>query len=129
MALPKRFRLASIGAVMFELKRVYRMGHAGEMTWPDANCASCASASVWTRPRSTHASRTAATTTRCASTWPRARPQGVSGTPTFFLAVQEDDGKLKTIQKIRGAQPFSALKQAIDAALAHLTPGKDRKSG
>jgi protein-disulfide isomerase len=55
---------------------------------------------------------------------------GVRGAPTFFLAVQEDDGKLKTIQQIRGARPYSAFKQAIDAALADLAPGaKNGKSG
>jgi protein-disulfide isomerase len=46
---------------------------------------------------------------------------GITGTPTFFLAVEGDEpGKLKTVQKIRGAQPYAAFKQAIDAALADL---------
>ena len=47
-----------------------------------------------------------------------AQAAGISGTPTFFLAVEgEEDGKLKTLQKIRGAQPYAAFKSAIDAAL------------
>jgi len=45
---------------------------------------------------------------------------GISGTPTFFLAVEGEDGKLKTLQKIRGAQPYAAFKSAIDDALAKL---------
>jgi protein-disulfide isomerase len=49
-----------------------------------------------------------------------AEAAGISGTPTFFLAVESDDGKLKTLQKIRGAQPYSAFKSAIDAALDKL---------
>jgi protein-disulfide isomerase len=46
-----------------------------------------------------------------------AQSAGISGTPTFFLAVEGEDGKLKTLQKIRGAQPYAAFKSAIDAAL------------
>jgi protein-disulfide isomerase len=49
-----------------------------------------------------------------------AQAAGISGTPTFFLAVEGADGKLETLQKIRGAQPFSAFKGAIDAALDKL---------
>lgn len=45
---------------------------------------------------------------------------GISGTPSFFLAVESEGGALKTLQKIRGAQSYSAFKQAIDAALADL---------
>jgi predicted DsbA family dithiol-disulfide isomerase len=52
---------------------------------------------------------------------------GISGTPTFFLAVAGEGGKLKTIQKIRGAQHYSAFKQAIDAALAEVA--KPAESG
>jgi protein-disulfide isomerase len=44
---------------------------------------------------------------------------GVSGTPTFFLGVVEGDGqKLKVVRVLRGAQPYSAFKEAIDQALA-----------
>ena len=49
-----------------------------------------------------------------------AQAAGISGTPTFFLAVEGEDGKLETLQKIRGAQPYSAFKSAIDAALDEL---------
>ena len=53
-----------------------------------------------------------------------AEAAGISGTPTFFLAVEGEDGKLETLQKIRGAQPFSAFQSAIDEALAKLAkPG------
>ncbi|HSA82253.1 MAG TPA: DsbA family protein, partial [Geminicoccaceae bacterium] len=45
---------------------------------------------------------------------------GISGTPSFFLAVESEDGGLKTLQKIRGAQPYAAFKSAIDDALADL---------
>ena len=39
MAAPKQFRLASIGGIVSELKRVYRMAHHGEMVWQDAAAA------------------------------------------------------------------------------------------
>jgi predicted DsbA family dithiol-disulfide isomerase len=42
---------------------------------------------------------------------------GITGTPTFFLAVEGEDGALKTLQKIVGAQPYAAFKGAIDEAL------------
>jgi len=43
---------------------------------------------------------------------------GVRGTPTFFLGVQEsNDPPLRVIRVIRGAQPFSVLKDAIDSVL------------
>jgi hypothetical protein len=34
--LPKNFGLATIGGIMVELKRAYRMAHHGEMAWSDA---------------------------------------------------------------------------------------------
>jgi len=44
---------------------------------------------------------------------------GVTGTPAFFLAVPEGkDGKLKVVQRLSGAQAFSAFQAAIDSALA-----------
>ena len=43
---------------------------------------------------------------------------GITGTPTFFLGVLGPDSQLKVSRTIRGAQPFSAFKSAIDAALA-----------
>lgn len=38
--IPKQFRLANIGNVLGELRRVYTMAHHGQMTWQDASCAS-----------------------------------------------------------------------------------------
>jgi len=45
---------------------------------------------------------------------------GITGTPSFILAKTdpEDASKVTGIQFIRGAQPFSVFKQAIDQALA-----------
>jgi protein-disulfide isomerase len=44
---------------------------------------------------------------------------GVRGTPTFFLAAVAPDGSTLTVLRtLRGAQPFAAFKEAIDAALA-----------
>ena len=49
-----------------------------------------------------------------------AQKAGVTGTPAFFLAVPEgNDGKVKVVQRFRGAQPFSAFQAAIDGALAN----------
>jgi protein-disulfide isomerase len=43
---------------------------------------------------------------------------GVRGTPTFFLGVQEsNDTPLRVVRVIRGAQPFSGLRDAIDSVL------------
>jgi protein-disulfide isomerase len=48
-----------------------------------------------------------------------AQKAGVTGTPAFFLAVPEGkDGKVKTVQRLSGAQPFAAFQAAIDSALA-----------
>lgn len=44
---------------------------------------------------------------------------GIQGTPTFFVALTEpNDGAVKAIRIIRGAQPYAAFKTAIDAVLA-----------
>ena len=45
---------------------------------------------------------------------------GVRGTPTFFLGLTDpaDPGKFKASQVLRGAQPYTAFKQAIDQLLA-----------
>jgi protein-disulfide isomerase len=44
---------------------------------------------------------------------------GVTGTPSFFLGAVDGDGsRVKVLRIIKGAQPFSAFKEAIDAALA-----------
>src|SRR5260221_3952944 len=46
---------------------------------------------------------------------------GVTGTPAFFLATPEgNDGKLKVVQRLSGAQAFSAFQAAIDGALADI---------
>ena len=48
-----------------------------------------------------------------------AQKAGVTGTPAFFLAVPEgNDGKVKVVQRLSGAQPFAAFQAAIDGALA-----------
>jgi predicted DsbA family dithiol-disulfide isomerase len=48
-----------------------------------------------------------------------AQKGGLTGTPAFFLAVPEgNDGKVKVVQKLSGAQAFSAFQAAIDSALA-----------
>jgi protein-disulfide isomerase len=48
-----------------------------------------------------------------------ARKAGVTGTPTFFLAVTDPtSSKIKTVARISGAQPFSAFKAEIDELLA-----------
>lgn len=49
-----------------------------------------------------------------------AQKAGITGTPAFFLAVPEGkDGKVKTLQRLSGAQPFAAFQAAIDAASAN----------
>jgi protein-disulfide isomerase len=53
-----------------------------------------------------------------------ARAAGVTGTPTFFLAVTGDEpGTLKTLKRIVGAQPFDTFKSAIDQALSEPSDG------
>lgn len=43
---------------------------------------------------------------------------GVNGTPTFFLGLQEADGKtIKVLRTILGAQPYPQFKEAIEGAL------------
>jgi protein-disulfide isomerase len=47
---------------------------------------------------------------------------GVRATPTFFLGVQEsNDTSLRVVRVIRGAQPFSRVKDAIDSVLESTT--------
>ena len=44
---------------------------------------------------------------------------GVQGTPSFFLGLTEpNDGMVKALRVIRGAQPYAAFKAAIDSILA-----------
>lgn len=46
------------------------------------------------------------------------RSAGVNGTPTFFLGLQDsENGNLKVLSKIAGAQPYSLFKEAIERAL------------
>ena len=48
-----------------------------------------------------------------------AQKAGITGTPAFFLAIPEGkEGKVKTVQRLSGAQPFAAFQAAIDGALA-----------
>lgn len=43
---------------------------------------------------------------------------GVRGTPTFFLGLTEpNDSKVKALRVIRGAQPYTRFKEAIDSLL------------
>jgi protein-disulfide isomerase len=47
------------------------------------------------------------------------RALGVSGTPMFFIGVtQPEDGKVKVLRMLRGAQDFEAFRTAIDSLLA-----------
>ncbi len=52
----------------------------------------------------------------------QASAAGVTGTPGFIVAETDpkDPSKVKGKSFIRGAQPFSAFKSALDAALADL---------
>ena len=44
---------------------------------------------------------------------------GVQGTPSFFLALPEpNDGMVKAVRMIRGAQPYAAFREAIDSLLS-----------
>jgi protein-disulfide isomerase len=46
---------------------------------------------------------------------------GVQGTPTFFLGVQDSEGKsVKVVKMIVGAQPFAHFKETIEAALREI---------
>ncbi len=42
---------------------------------------------------------------------------GIRGTPSFLIGYTEADGKLKALQIIRGAQPYSRFKQTIESLL------------
>ena len=43
---------------------------------------------------------------------------GVTGTPTFFIGVAQEDGRIRVLRKLPGAQPFAAFKTTIDALMA-----------
>lgn len=44
---------------------------------------------------------------------------GVSGTPAFFLGVtQSGDPKIKVLRVLKGAQPYSTFKEAIESLLS-----------
>jgi protein-disulfide isomerase len=44
---------------------------------------------------------------------------GVTGTPAFFLAINEgNDSNVKTVKRITGAQPYANFKEAIDDLLS-----------
>ncbi len=47
------------------------------------------------------------------------RKAGVTGTPMFFLGYTDpNDSKVKTVTALRGAQPYSRFKKAIDDLLS-----------
>ena len=50
---------------------------------------------------------------------------GVRGTPSFFLGLTDPDdpSKIKATKFLRGAQPYPAFKQAIDALIAQGAKG------
>ena len=44
---------------------------------------------------------------------------GVTGTPAFFIGVTEgDEGKVKVVRTLKGAQAYNGFKTAIDSVLA-----------
>lgn len=44
---------------------------------------------------------------------------GITGTPTVFIGITDPkDSKLKVLQKLVGARPYTAFKEAIDSALS-----------
>ena len=48
-----------------------------------------------------------------------AQKAGVTGTPTFFIAVTDPaSSKIKTVSRLSGAQPYAAFKAEIDRLLA-----------
>lgn len=47
-----------------------------------------------------------------------AQSAGITGTPSFFLGVTDATGTFKSERVIKGAQPFTAFKAAIDGLLA-----------
>lgn len=50
-----------------------------------------------------------------------ARKAGITATPMFLLGhVDEKSGEFRPFKLLRGAQPYSAFKSAIDAALSDL---------
>lgn len=62
----------------------------------------------------------------------QAKAAGVTGTPSFFLAVTDQaTSRLKPLRFLRGAQPFANFKAQIDAVLAAeggAPPSEARKS-
>ena len=50
------------------------------------------------------------------------RALGVTGTPTFFVGTIEDDGRLKVVQRLTGAQPAAAFQAVLDRLLAQTAP-------
>jgi protein-disulfide isomerase len=47
------------------------------------------------------------------------RAAGVTGTPAFFVGVMnQDDGNVKVLRMITGAQPYDAFKKTLDELLA-----------
>lgn len=47
------------------------------------------------------------------------RKAGITGTPAFLFGFVQPDGKsVKAVKMLKGAQPYSAFKEAIDGMLA-----------
>jgi protein-disulfide isomerase len=43
---------------------------------------------------------------------------GVTGTPSFFIGVEQPNGSFKVLNVLKGAQPYAAFKDALDSSLA-----------
>jgi len=46
-----------------------------------------------------------------------ARALGINSTPSFLVGVRLPDGRLRVIQRLRGARPLAEFRQALDRAL------------
>jgi protein-disulfide isomerase len=42
---------------------------------------------------------------------------GVTGTPSFFIGVEQPNGSFKVLNVLKGAQPYAAFKEALDSSL------------
>jgi protein-disulfide isomerase len=48
---------------------------------------------------------------------------GVSGTPTSFLGVATDDGRVQLVERVVGARPYAEISTAIDRLIASAARG------
>lgn len=46
-----------------------------------------------------------------------ARKVGVSGVPAFFIGYVENDGNVRAVKQLKGAQPYAAFKEEIEKLL------------